>query len=231
MFLARKKLKFFILLIVACLLALSYTKYSQSKKLTQIRELENFLGGKMTVTATNLEAKLLPPPYDFLLTQPLMTIGMEKYYQRTPVVQAVSILKNNKTQTFSRIITMFIDSNKTRNDANLAQKSKEEVVVELASITMNFAALPENVKNAVLTTKTPFGKLLTTNNISTNDVDRHYFALNCDAALTRYLHCKIGAPLYGRTNTIVSKDSGEWLARVVEILSGTACKDQACQNL
>lgn len=224
MFLRRKSLKILIILLAAGLFALSSGNFSRDKNIPQVRDLETFLGEKMAVSDVNLDAKQLPPPYDFLLTQPLMTIGMEKYYQRTPIIRAVSILKNNKTQTYSRIITMLIDSHKARNDANLAQKSQEEVVVELAAITMNFAALPEAVKKGVLTSKTPFGKLLAANNIKTRDVERHYFSLACSSTLARYTHCRKGTTLYGRTNTILSKDNDEWLARVVEVLTGTLCQ-------
>lgn len=46
------------------------------------------------VKGTKISKDMLPVPYDYLLTQPLMTHGIEKYYQRTPFMAAqIPLLK------------------------------------------------------------------------------------------------------------------------------------------
>jgi hypothetical protein len=203
----------------------------KKSSLIQLRDFDALLGKKLSVLASNVSVNALPSPYDFLLTQPLMTLGMEHYYQRRPTIQTIYALKNNKANTYFRLITLLIDSNKIRNNLNIAKTKKDAVVVGLASITMNFAALPETIKNAVLKTQQPFGELLARSKIDIIDADRRYFSLRCNAAIAKYIHCKEASILYGRSHTIVAKDNGQWLARVVEILSGLKCQEKSCREL
>ncbi len=181
----------------------------------ELNEFYNFLGKQIKLSPLNQDK--LPPPYDFLLTQPLMTIGLEKYYSCTPQIQKIEAVKNEQENTYSRIIAMLVDSNKKRNDVNIARARKEEVVVELALITMNFNELPKEIITSVLNTNIPFGELLIENNLEVVS-ERHYFSVDCDAILFSDFHCSGNKKIYGRINTLIRKDNDRWVARVVEIL-------------
>ena len=162
----------------------------------------------------------LPAPYDYLLTQSLMTPAIEKYYQRSPVIQKIYSVKNEESNTYSRISIMLIDKDKVRNNADIAQEKNEEVVVATAVIEMNFNALPEKIRNEVLTTNVPFGKLLVANRLRIVSKDRVYFSLRCNKPLSALTLCKVNSSIYGRINTIIRADNKKWLARVIEILPG-----------
>ncbi|MCC5013927.1 MULTISPECIES: hypothetical protein [unclassified Legionella] len=216
-------------------LANSYAleKQISTKKISfqQISGLYNFFGKKISVLEQNINKDKLPEPYNFLLVQPLMTMGIEKYYHRTPKIEIISAKKDEQANTYSRAIVMLIDGNKKRDDVNIAQLRNEAVAVEFALITMNFSELPDKVITGVLDTKIPFGKLLVINQLKTYDTGQQYFAVQCDSVIEHYLHCPKNSRLYGRTNTIIRKDSQKWIAQVVEILSGPRCQDKSCQNL
>ncbi|STX55633.1 Uncharacterised protein [Legionella beliardensis] len=160
----------------------------------------------------------LPSPYNYLLTQPLMTKGLEKYYQRTPIIQTIYAKKNKHDNTYYRAIIMLVDSNKTRNNPELAQKKKEAAVIELAFIRMNFNELPKKVIADVLNTNIPFGKLLLNNHIKTFSTDRSYFSIKCNEAFSSLMRCKLNSQLYGRTNSLIRMDNNRLIAHVVEIL-------------
>ncbi len=186
----------------------------QSKNLQpQIDSLANLIKKGVRVSAN-----MLPLPYDYLLKQPLMTIGIEKYYQRTPIIQTIYTSRNQHNDTYFRVIIMFIDRNKERNNAKRAQETKEEVPVELAFITINFDELSEQIIADILNTSIPFGKLLVTHHLQVSTRDRTYFSVNCNKVLASFVHCNFNSKLYGRTNTIVRTDNKKWIARVVEIL-------------
>lgn len=169
-------------------------------------------------TGKKINSTALPQPFCSLLVQPLITPAIEKYYQRTAVIQTIYSTRNHVHGTYSRAILMLIDRNKTRNNPLLAQAKNESQVVELASITMNFNALPQKIIEGVLKTNIPFGKLLKTNNITVTTTDRRYFSVTCTQALSALTHCRLNHQLYGRTNTLVNATSQVWLAQVVEIL-------------
>jgi hypothetical protein len=175
---------------------------------------------KIALSPLKIAPALLPMPYSYLLTQPLMTLGIEKYYQRTPIIHTIYAVKNQKTNTYSRAILMLLDSRKTRNNAKIAQEKKEEVTVELAFITINFNELPEKVINDILNTSVPFGKLLIVHHLKTSSSKRLYFSLQCSKELAKRIGCKINNQIYARMNTIVRKDNKKWLAQVIEILPG-----------
>lgn len=169
---------------------------------------------------TRVNQSMLPHPYNYLLTQPLMTKGIEKYYQRTAIIQKIYAKKNKRDNTYYRTIIMLLDHNKARNNARLAQKKKEVMVAELAFITINFNALPQKVIANILNTNIPLGKLLLTHHIKTSSINRSYFSIRCDAVLSSLTHCNLNSQLYGRTNTLIRMDNKQWIARVVEILPG-----------
>lgn len=168
--------------------------------------------------ATKVDEAKLPPPYDYLLTQPLMTKGIETYYRRKPIIQTIYANTNKHNNTYSRAIIMLLDTNELRNDAVLARKKKEAVVVELAFITMNFKTLPQEVKQGVLTTTIPFGQLLVAHHVKTYPRDRHYFSVKCNKTLSLFTQCILDSTLYGRIQTLVRADDEQWVAQVIEIL-------------
>ncbi len=170
---------------------------------------------------TYIDQDDLPGPYDFLLTQPLMTLGIAKYYQRSPKLRTpLYAIHNHQQKTYSRAIIMIVDNNKDRDDALAADQKTEATVTELGLITMNFAALPPEVIDGVLHTATPLGTLLVANKVITHSQDRHFFKIQCNHALNTFLNCNQRNVLHGRTNTLVRSDNGQWVARVVEILTG-----------
>lgn len=196
--------------------AVSLTEIHPSKSIQDnMKSLSNL--GKIS---TKVSEDFLLPPYNYLLLQPLMTTGIEKYYQRTPLIQTVYAIKNQHDNTYYRAILMLVDNNKARNNVLLAQRKKEVMVVELAFITINFNALPKKLIGDVLKTNIPFGKLLSKNHLKIYTTDRSYFSVNCDKVLASITGCHLNLKLYGRTNTIVKADNHKWLAHVVEILPG-----------
>lgn len=148
----------------------------------------------------------LPVPYNYLLTQPLMTKGIETYYQRKAIIKTIYAKRSKVYNYYSRVILMLLD------------KKKETQVAELAFITMNFNELPENLIRDVLNTNIPFGKLLLTYHLKTASINRSYFAIKCNHQLSSLTYCKLNTRLYGRHNTLIRKDNKRWVAKVVELL-------------
>lgn len=167
---------------------------------------------------TKINQANLPSPYNYLLTQPLMTKGIEKYYGRTAVIKKVFAKLDQSDNTYHRSIIMLIDSNKKRNKANKAQIKNEALIVEFAYITMNFNELPKKITEEVLNTNIPFGTLLTKYDVHVLTKGRNYFTVKCNNTLASLVHCQASDMLYGRTNTIIRADNKKWLAHVVEIL-------------
>ncbi|KTC89880.1 Uncharacterised protein [Fluoribacter dumoffii] len=160
----------------------------------------------------------LPSPYDKLLTQPLMTKSLEKYYGRRAIIKTIFASQDPEHHTYHRSIVMLVDGNKERNDPDFAQIKKEALVVEIAFITINFKELPKSLIEKVLHTNIPFGKLLMHYQIRTLSRDRTYYKIQCDSTLAALINCPLNTPIYGRTNTLISADNKKWLAHVVEIL-------------
>lgn len=190
-----------------------------TQQLTTIEQLKEFLA-KENNHVTLVMENVLVLPYNKLLTQPLMTKAISNHYQRTPIIQSIYAIKNSNNNTYYRVIEMLIDPNKKRNNPKKALNKKEAVVVELAFITMNFKALPEQVSSAVINTNIPFGKLLMMNQIKVITKNRQYFTLNCNHTLANLLQCTRKTKLFGRTNTIIRADNNQWIAKVIEILPG-----------
>ncbi len=162
----------------------------------------------------------LPKPADFLLAQPVMTVGVAQYYQRTPKVRTpLYILENSAQKIYCRGVIMIIDNNSARNNAILADTLHQSTIVELGLISMNIAALPANFLDDIKHSRTPFGALLVQYQIKTQDTQQHFFKIQCNEPLHKNLGCTLGQPLYGRTHTMINQQ-GIWIADVVEILTG-----------
>ncbi|HAZ7572617.1 hypothetical protein OQJ02_07320 [Legionella sp. PATHC032] len=169
--------------------------------------------------STILSKDSLMSPYNYLLTQPLMTTTLERYYKRTSRIKVIAAFTNPDNNTYYRIIIMYVDRNKKRNNVDLAQKKNEVIPVELAAIKINFDELPEKLITDIIYTNIPFGKLLTQHHLKVFSKDRTYFSLACNKMLASLIHCKPNKKLYGRTNLLVRADNEKWIARVIEILS------------
>ena len=167
---------------------------------------------------TNIEQAKLPYPYNFLLTQPLMTQTLEKYYKRTPIIQTQATDFDPIQNSYARTITMLIDRDKQRNNADEAQKTGETQVIELAFIKMNFSELPKEIIEEIRHTNIPFGKLLEKHQIKVLTKNRVYFTTTCTKEIALFMQCNLNKVLYGRKNTIVRGDNHQWLAQVIEIL-------------
>lgn len=226
-----KKIFFYLLIIQPLTSFYSVFATSSIKEVTAIQErmenLSTFLNVK-ELTSVSVNKDSLPTPYSFLLIQPLMTLGIEQYYQRTPEIRTIHAQQDRKNNRYSRAIYMVLNKEK-KNSSKLKQSN--EITVELAFITINFNELPNNIVKNILQSKTPFGKLLANNKIDTFAKDRAYFSVQCTNDLMKILHCKTNTPVYGRINTLVRKDTKNWVAQVIEILSGVTCNDPQCTVL
>lgn len=160
----------------------------------------------------------LPAPYAYLLTQPLMTKGIERHYGRTAIIQILYAEQNEEKTIYSRIIRMLLDNNKQRNNPQLAQRTNQTFIAELAFITINFSALSKPMIKDVISTKLPFGALINKHHLNVISSDRSYFTIKCSKDLAALTHCTLNKTLYGRRNTLVDVKSRQWLAKVVEIL-------------
>ncbi len=190
-------------------------------------DLAVFLGTTQFI-GSEINKEALPAPYDFLLTQPLMTLGIEKYYQRIPVIQLIHKERNQKNNTYSRAIYMLLDRYKYKKSKIPRQRDPKKAIVELAFITMNFNELPEQAIFSILNSNTPFGKILVNNKINVVTDGRAYFSVNCNSVLVKVLHCKKNSTLYGRINTLIRKDNKKWISKVIEILPGLTCNNKQC---
>lgn len=166
-----------------------------------------------------IEQSQLPKPYNFLLTQPLMTPTLEQYYARTAIVQTQEATFDARTNSYSRTIVMMIDSNKERNNAECAQKNNEAVIIELAFIKINFNELSKEIINEIRHTNIPFGTLLHSHHVKIRTKNRCYFTTPCTKKIASYTHCELKKTLYGRMNTIIRADNKKWLAQVMEIIT------------
>lgn len=179
-------------------------------------EINQFAG--IDKIGTKVSVSQLPSPYNELLTQPLMTQAIEKYYGRTAIVKTIDAQLEQSSNIYHRSIIMLLDRNKERNKPEFAETKKETIVAELAFITINFNELPKKVVDDVLHTHIPFGQLLTQHQVQVLTQDRSYFKVLCNGTLASLIHCSLNHPLYGRTNTIIRADNKKWLAHVIEIL-------------
>ncbi len=162
----------------------------------------------------------LPVPYDFLLTQPVMTLGIAHYYQRTPKVRPpLYVLEDAKQHIYSRGIIMIIDKNAQRDDAIRADHLRQSTIVELGLINIYTAVLPDGFLDEIKHSRTPFGALLAKYQVKTHDTDQYFFKIQCNKFLRQSLGCGRRQMLYGRTNALVNEENIN-VADVVEILTG-----------
>ena len=162
----------------------------------------------------------LPVPYDFLLTQPVMTLGIAHYYQRTPKVRApLYVVEDVKQHSYSRGIIMIIDKNAQRDDASRADQLQQSSIVELGLININTAVLPAGFLDEIKHSRTPFGALLAKYQVKTHDTHQYFFKIQCNKVLRQNLGCSRRQMLYGRTNTLVNEQNIR-VADVVEVLTG-----------
>jgi hypothetical protein len=192
---------------------------------------KELLNKKFHSAPLKVREKELPTPYDFLLTQPLITIGLEKHYQRTASIKILSFSTDVTDGIYTRSILMVVDSNKNRNDAITAGINHEEVPIELAFIEINFNELPKNIISAITHTKVPFGSIIKKNKLKTHSTDREYFSIPCEHELAELIHCKLNTQVYGRKNTIKKEIDNKWVARTLEILPNLRCDDKNCTTL
>ncbi|KTC87018.1 hypothetical protein [Legionella brunensis] len=210
---------------------LPFTLFFGSLSFTIASPSESLTIGEDKLEFIKIDETKLPKPFDFLLTQPLMTLGLEKYYQRSGKIKIIHAHENKLDNTYSRSILMLMDGKKERNHVQFAEANHEEVAVEFARITMNFKVLPKKVIDGILNSDVPFGKLLATHQIKTYTTGREYFWVSCDAELASLIHCKLHSKLYGRKNILSQEDNKQWLAKVIEILPVVKCNVQECHTV
>lgn len=164
----------------------------------------------------------LPYPFKCLLTQPLMTKGLENFYQRTAIIQVITAINNPQEHTYSRMIVMNIDSDIARNKPDMAQKDHTQIPIEVALITMNLQQLPPSLIEKVMHSNIPFGRLLLQHKLKTISKSVNFYSLPCNHELAQLIHCPVNKTIYARTNTLYRTDNHQWIARVWEILPGHA---------
>ncbi len=159
----------------------------------------------------------LPSPYDFLLTQPLMTMAIEYYYQRTPQIKTLHEFYEAEQHYHSRVVLMYVDQDPSRDEALLAQKMGQAVVAELAMIHINLSGLTEDIVQEIERSTKPFGAILLEFGIASQRIHNRYFQLSHSSVFSDYLACN--KPFfYGRSSTLLRSDNQAFLAQVVEIL-------------
>ncbi|WP_419418445.1 hypothetical protein ACNVED_07720 [Legionella sp. D16C41] len=99
------KVMFYLLLIFLTLLNTTYAQPPASTSLPS-HKLFSFFTNKNR----RLEVKQtsLPVPYDYLLKQPLLTLGLKKYYQRTPMIEVLAAKLDSLNKRYNRVILMLI---------------------------------------------------------------------------------------------------------------------------
>lgn len=206
--------KLFVLIVVISVLnTVSVLAFAGSlNSMSLVHELLN-----LVQSSPKIHQNSLPQPYRYLLTQPILTKGIEQYYQRKTIIQKMYVIKK-PNDIYFRTIIMLIDTDKMRDNPRLAQKKKESSVVELAFITINLGALPELMKKEVLDSNIPFGTLISKYNIKVGIQNRSYFSTLCDIKLTALIPCNLKTKVYGRTNTLVKRENNLWIADVTEVL-------------
>lgn len=230
-----KFLKIFLLLIlllnsVSATSAVSEQADDTIKIQSRINELTVLLGIE-PLSALPEDKRSLPYPYEYLLTQPLITLGISNYYRRVPIIQVLNSFLNTNKTGYSRVITMYIDPDLHRNKPEIAHKNKQDIIVELAFIKINFRELPAQMVSDILNKDIPFGKLLVNNGISILNKNQRFFSLKCSSTLARIMHCKTHHTLYGRINTLIRADNKKAIADTIEILAGVQCKTRQCISL
>jgi chorismate-pyruvate lyase len=208
------------------------TSNNDELSITQNRldEFSEFLGISKFVSSTITQNKLTSP-YSFLLVQPLMNLGIERFYQRTLRIQVLHEEVNQKDHTYTRAIQMLLEKEKAKNSEIVKPKQEGQLVVEVAFIKINFNELPQEIIKRILNTKIPLGKILSDNKINIISVERAYFSINCNVDLVRFVQCRKNSTIYGRINTLIRADNKKWIAQVVEILPGLKCIDTTCSTI
>lgn len=171
-----------------------------------------------TVTRAYVDKHALPQPWSYLLVQPLMTVGIENYYQRKTIIQPIIAKLDASGKKYSRCIIMLMDSRKARNNPEVAAQLNESLVAEIAFIRIKMSELPPKVVDEILHSNTPFGKILLKHNIEIMSQDQRYFSISCDQNLKILTGCRPYQVMYGRNNSLISKKNKQQLAEVTEIL-------------
>ncbi len=161
-----------------------------------------FLSGIMPIEV--LKKSQLVEPYDYLLTQTLMTLGLERHYQQATAIETVSESYNHDTQRYARTIKMLVDDQK---------------VVEYARILVNTTNVPTTLIQNMLSTSIPFGKLLARERIEVTHANTQFFSGQAGFDFVHSFGCEAKIELFGRVNTLVNKKNGEWIAQIVEVLN------------
>ncbi|WP_298622779.1 hypothetical protein [uncultured Legionella sp.] len=213
------RLKQLFLIINLCLFSLAASAETIVSGLIQNRldALSAVLKNRLSLIK-QIDKEDLPTPFDYLLTQPLLTVGIETFYKRTSAIRVVHAERNIKDNVYTRVITMILDQNSKRNNPAIAERLNEQVIVELALISIYFNELPADFIHDILTSDIPFGRLLKSKKIETNSKNQYYFSTVCNTALLSFLKCQLNSPIYGRINTIVRTDNNRSIAQVIELL-------------
>lgn len=151
----------------------------------------------------------LPAPWDRLLTAPLLTPGLARFYERSPRIERLLEVHSTSTGLLARAIRMVVD---------VKGRPNEKRIIETALIVINLSALPAGVREGVLQTDLPFGALLERERVQVQSKGRQYFKLSCSPLFVWLLDCSPDAVFYGRTHLLVDAATRTWLARVMEVV-------------
>ncbi|HCA89388.1 MAG: hypothetical protein CMF38_02225 [Legionellaceae bacterium] len=171
---------------------------------------------------TNVQARhvamgALPYPYDVLLTQPLMTQNLEDFYQSTCEMKVLKTHFDKNQRLYARAITLNVAQNALRVQS---LHPKKACTVQVAFIVMNVEQLSAQAWQDVMAENKPFGVILRDSGLKTISQNCLFYALIPTHSLSKLLQCSADKILYARAHTLVRQDNQQWLAQVVEILSG-----------
>ncbi|MBS0350129.1 MAG: hypothetical protein JSR33_02895 [Proteobacteria bacterium] len=159
----------------------------------------------------------LPKPYDFLLTQEIMTTGISQYYHRSPKIRT-PIHKQIENNIYYRAIVMVIDKVAERDNPDIADPLQETIAVELGLININLNVLPAQIIKELDHSSIPFGSLLKNHAVKIASSNQFPFKIQSISIFQEHLNKRDNPFFYGRTN-ILKDENNRWLANVVEILA------------
>ena len=153
---------------------------------------------------TPIEFADIPAEYRVLLVhESKMTPTLEAFYQDDTYLETLASKQHH--DYLSRQILLKL---KTTHH-----------IVEYGMITIVLKHLPAGIRQQVLETNIPFGRILMDHGMTTFCRPHCYYSLPADKELAEILGLQEGTTLYGRSNHIID-EQGQPLAEVVELLPG-----------
>lgn len=163
-----------------------------------------------------LSESSLPEPYHHLLTSTLLTSALEAFYEAEVHLQVIDEKMNEKKQRYQRSIMLGLEQKKEAL-GQAEQASFFPVSFSLISFYLN--ALPRPLYLALVQGNEPFGRLIKQMNIPVMSTESIFFSTHPQKKLAAYLGCSQEQRLYGRKHYLISRETKEKMAKVMDILA------------